>query len=78
MATVEEEVVTMDHLPTSVYQTPPQPLAGLDDSLDAAVENLERGMILKAQKKFGSTRSVAKALGISQSRASRLIRKYKK
>ena len=78
VATVEEEIVTMDHLPTSVYQTPPQPLADLGDSLDGAVENLERGMILKALKKFGSTRSVAKALGISQSRASRLIRKHKK
>ena len=78
VATVEEDIVTMDHLPTSVYQTPHQPLAGLGDSLDAAMENLERDMVLKAQKKFGSTRSVAKALGISQSRASRLIRKYQK
>ncbi|WP_316896804.1 sigma 54-interacting transcriptional regulator [Pseudodesulfovibrio indicus] len=76
VATIEAEVITMDHLPTSVYQTAHQPANAHADSLDAAQENLERDMIRKAHKTYGSTRNVARALGISQSRASRLIRKH--
>ncbi|WP_207261260.1 sigma 54-interacting transcriptional regulator [Desulfovibrio sp. Huiquan2017] len=76
VATTESEVLTIDHLPTSVYQTSLQPLPGHGYSLDDALGGMEREMIRKAQKVYGSTRSVAKALGISQSRASRLIRKH--
>ncbi|MEF2232369.1 MAG: sigma 54-interacting transcriptional regulator, partial [Pseudodesulfovibrio sp.] len=76
VATVEAETITMDHLPTSVYQTTLQPMADHADALDAAMESVEREMIRKAHKTHGSTRNVAKALGISQSRASRLIRKH--
>jgi transcriptional regulator with XRE-family HTH domain len=37
---------------------------------------MEKEMILEARKRHGSSRNVARALGISQSRASRLIRKH--
>jgi TyrR family helix-turn-helix protein len=46
-------------------------------SLDAALEHVEREMVLKSYKKWGSTRKVAQDLQISQTRASKLIRKYR-
>lgn len=76
VATEEAEVITMDHLPTSVYQTAPRPSFSHGDSLDITLKNIEKEMIREAQKTYGSSRNVAKALGISQSRASRLIRKH--
>lgn len=76
VATVEEEIVTVDHLPTSVYQTILQPPVAASGSLDNTLERMEKEMILEARKRHGSSRNVARALGISQSRASRLIRKH--
>ncbi|WP_272699574.1 sigma-54 interaction domain-containing protein [Desulfovibrio sp. Fe33] len=77
VVTVEGETLTLDHLPTSVYQTPIHtPLPSHADSLDDALQKTERELIRKARQTYGSTRNVAGALGISQSRASRLIRKY--
>lgn len=46
------------------------------DSLDQAVCDLERQIIQKNYDELGSSYAVAKALKISQSKASRLIRKY--
>ncbi len=45
-------------------------------SLDDAVCDVEKSLILQAYKELGSSYEVAKALDISQSKASRLIRKY--
>ncbi|MHB8077509.1 sigma-54 interaction domain-containing protein [Desulfosporosinus fructosivorans] len=45
-------------------------------SLDDAVCDVERNLILQAYKELGSSYEVAKSLDISQSKASRLIRKY--
>ena len=45
--------------------------------LDAALDNCERQVILAAYSRCKSTRKMAEALGISQSRASRLLRKYR-
>jgi PAS domain S-box-containing protein len=45
-------------------------------SLDSALEEVERELINKAYKHFESSYKVADALGISQSKANRLIRKY--
>ena len=45
-------------------------------SLDDAVCDVEKNLILKAYKALGSSYEVAKSLDISQSKASRLIRKY--
>jgi len=45
-------------------------------SLDAAIFNVEKDLILQTYKNLGSSYEVAKSLNISQSKASRLIRKY--
>lgn len=45
-------------------------------SLDDAVSHVEKNLILQAYKELGSSYEVAKTLDISQSKASRLIRKY--
>lgn len=45
-------------------------------SLDDAVSNVEKNLVLQAYKELGSSYEVAKTLNISQSKASRLIRKY--
>ncbi|MCO1604296.1 sigma-54 interaction domain-containing protein [Desulfosporosinus nitroreducens] len=52
-------------------QKPRQPL-----SLDDAICNVEKNLIIQAYKNFGSSYEVAKVLDISQSKANRLIRKY--
>ncbi|NDV24290.1 sigma-54-dependent Fis family transcriptional regulator [Desulfovibrio sp. JC022] len=78
VVTVEEEIITMDHIPSSIYETTATPISPLTsaESLDDALETVERQMIMDAVAKHGSSRKVASALKISQSRASRLIRKY--
>lgn len=45
-------------------------------SWDTAVEELERRMITSARTRFGSTRKIAVALGISQSKAVRMLARY--
>lgn len=77
VVTTESEIITVDHLPTTIYQNTPiisdvLPLA----SLDASIEAVERKVILDAKAAHGSSRKVADALGISQSRATRLIKKH--
>ncbi|MGE7762220.1 sigma-54 interaction domain-containing protein [Peribacillus sp. NPDC097895] len=47
-----------------------------DYSLDTALEELERNLIVTSYTKFRNTRKVAHQLSISQSKASRLVRKY--
>ncbi|MGE7903464.1 sigma-54 interaction domain-containing protein [Peribacillus sp. NPDC094092] len=47
-----------------------------DYSLDKALEELERNMIVTSYTKFRNTRKIAQHLSISQSKASRLVRKY--
>jgi PAS domain S-box-containing protein len=76
VVTTENKTITVDHLPTTIYQnTPTLPIMSYG-SLEATMEALERKIILNAKAAHGSSRNVAKALGISQSRATRLIRKY--
>lgn len=45
-------------------------------SLDRAVEEVERNLVTSSYEKHGSSRKVARDLAISQTKASRLIRKY--
>jgi transcriptional regulator with PAS, ATPase and Fis domain len=47
-----------------------------DYSLNKALEELERNLIVTSYTKFRNTRKVAHQLSISQSKASRLVRKY--
>jgi transcriptional regulator with PAS, ATPase and Fis domain len=77
VVTVEEEVIKTKHLPSSVYEINLCERGQAAGSLDKALENVERKMILGAYEKHKSTRKIAKYLNISQSRASRLLRKYK-
>jgi PAS domain S-box-containing protein len=78
--TVEEEEIAGDHLPSTIYQTIAQPMVDVmtTGSLDEVMAAMERKLVLDAQSIHGSTRKMADALGISQSRASRLLRKYTK
>jgi TyrR family helix-turn-helix protein len=45
-------------------------------SLDEALQEVERQMVVRSYQKCGSSRKVAADLNVSQTRASRLIRKY--
>ena len=47
-----------------------------DCSLQSAIEDVERNLIVSSYRKFRNTRKVAAQLSISQSKASRLVRKY--
>ncbi|MBU1002933.1 MAG: sigma 54-interacting transcriptional regulator [Proteobacteria bacterium] len=77
VVTTDEETITVEHLPTTLYQaSSPLTEAPPHGSLDAIMAEVERKLILDSVTKQGSTRKVAATLGISQSRASRLIRKY--
>ncbi|SIN74896.1 sigma-54 interaction domain-containing protein [Halodesulfovibrio marinisediminis] len=78
MVITEGEVIEPRHLPSSVYEINLCERGQTSNSLDRALENVERKMLLGAYEKLQSTRKVAAALNISQSRASRLLRKYKK
>ncbi|MCG8471411.1 MAG: sigma 54-interacting transcriptional regulator [Desulfobacterales bacterium] len=77
VVTVEEEVIDTAHLPRWLYRMAPVSSSDTKWShLDDALEDLEKRMIKEAMEREKSSRKVASALGISQSRASRLIRKY--
>ena len=47
-------------------------------TLSAALESLERRLILDAYERCGTTTGVAKALGISQPTAARKIARYRR
>ncbi len=69
-----DTVIEPDELPEHLFRRPP-PSAG--NSLPAALEALERHMILEAYKACGTTTGVAKALGISQPTAARKIARWR-
>ncbi|MFZ5643757.1 MAG: sigma-54 interaction domain-containing protein [Bacillota bacterium] len=77
--TVEDDMIKPEHLPGSFHKNMDEqfdiPFIGLVP-LDLAFELIEKKLISKAYKQLGSSYKVAKALNISQSRASRLIRRY--
>jgi len=77
IVTVDQQIIDTHHLPKKFQQTSKfKYKKTLPTSLDAAKDQIENDLITKAYEKHGSSRKVAKALEISQSRASRLIRKY--
>lgn len=86
VVTVREPEIRSSHIPelhTQGIDDDPREIANIDDlysdavSLDSVIEEVEKGLITRAYKQHGSSRKVAQALKISQSRASRLIRKYR-
>ena len=73
-----EDVIDVYHLPDHirfqvVAESNPKKERG---SLDEAVEEVERAIIRRAYEEYGSSYEVGRVLKISQSKASRLIRKY--
>lgn len=75
--TTQEPVIEPRHLPKS-FQNHDEDAISISSpqSLDSAIEQFEKKLVLKTYKRLGSSYKVAQALKISQSRASRLIRKY--
>jgi transcriptional regulator with PAS, ATPase and Fis domain len=87
VVTVREHEIKSYHLPILVKQEPDS--AGgsvlltldpscfnLQSSFEAIMEEVERELIVRAYQRLASSRRVAEALNISQTKASRLIRKY--
>ncbi|MDO4542396.1 MAG: sigma 54-interacting transcriptional regulator [Bacillota bacterium] len=73
-----EDLIDIDHLPDSLrYESATEMFPLLNKgSLDEALEEVERKIILQSYEKYGSSYEVARKLKISQSKASRLIRRY--
>lgn len=73
-----EELIDLDHLPDSLrYESASEMFPFLNKgSLDEALEEVEKKIILQSYEKYGSSYEVARKLKISQSKASRLIRRY--
>lgn len=74
-----ESIITPQDLPDIVHQhTKDLPALALPplSSLDAALEEVEKQLVLRSYQKHRTTRKVAADLRISQTRASKLIRKY--
>ncbi|MFY0546233.1 TyrR/PhhR family helix-turn-helix DNA-binding protein [Brevibacillus sp. H7] len=70
-------MIDVKDLPDIIYQNAKQHVtASAPSSLDAAIEQVERNLIVRSFRKYGSSRKVAQDLKISQTRASKLIRKY--
>ncbi|HWR41731.1 sigma-54 interaction domain-containing protein [Sporomusa sp.] len=85
--TVQDSVINTHHLPAIILDTYSKKIRSLElrsfqnkafesNALDKTVSELERKVILEAFRKYGSSRKVAHALNISQSRAHRLMEKY--
>lgn len=75
VVTVNELIIMPSHLPTHLYEIEHKAEVSygyLADSIAA----VEKEVVLKAYEELKSTRQIAKKLGISQSTASRLVRKY--
>jgi len=78
-------VVTKDveikpwHLPKHLYELPSMSLSvniESDGNFDDIISQYEKEVVMKAYDETGSTRKLAEKLGISQTRASKLCRKY--
>lgn len=74
----KEYVIKPQHLPNHFYEI--RGIATFSNSngksFDDAVDEFKRKIVTDAYDKYGSTRKIAKELNISQSKASRLVRKY--
>ncbi len=73
-----EDLIDVNHLPDSLrYQSVTEMFPFLNKgSLDEALEEVEKKIITQAYEQCGSSYEVARKLKMSQSKASRLIRKY--
>lgn len=76
LVTSSSDYIELHHLPKSVLHQVDFVKDEENNSLDNLMENYERLLICKYYKNNPSSYKLAKALNISQSKASRLIRKY--
>jgi len=79
VVTVPQKIIKPEYLPTYILEelltTSTLDLAHIE-SYEAAIEDFERKLIKEAYDKYKSSYKIAENLGISQSKASRLVRKY--
>lgn len=79
---IDDMIILPQHLPKQLFSIPTTPVKTIIDSeiekldFDEAIETLEKKLITKSYQKCKTTRNVAADLNISQTRASKLIRKY--
>lgn len=72
-----DSMIGVQDLPEMIYQqAKAHSHSSFPASFDEAVEKMERELIVNSYKKWGSSRKVANDLHLSQTRASKLIRKY--
>ena len=79
MVTVPKTTILPDHLPPDIYRATPGKMDSLLEDmmpLDEAVEKITKELIVKTYQSLQSSYKVAEKLCISQSKASRLIRRY--
>lgn len=79
VVTVPETKIEANHLPEAIYRdaiTPCDFSFPAFVPLDYTLEQVEKNIVLKAFNQLGSSYKVARALKISQTRASKLIRKH--
>jgi PAS domain S-box-containing protein len=77
--TVRETTILPDHLPSDLYNAVKKKMVNfLEDPmpLSEAVESITKELIVRTYDTLGSSYKVAERLQISQSKASRLIRRY--
>jgi transcriptional regulator with PAS, ATPase and Fis domain len=79
-AMVENGKILPEHLPVNICAVADPSVIPFPDpaavGFDGALDEFTRRLILTAQKKYKSSYKVARALNISQSKASRLIRRH--
>ncbi len=76
---VDDLFIRPSHLPKHLFavtSAPEEAGSALEGDLDGRLTELERRLVLEAYRRCRTTRKVAQALDISQTRASKLIRKY--
>ncbi|MBF7096646.1 sigma-54 interaction domain-containing protein [Alkalibacter mobilis] len=72
---IDDLVIRAEHIPKKLFEID-SCMTQSSDNLDEMLSIVEEKMVKKTYDELKTTREVAKKLGISQSRASRLIRKY--
>lgn len=81
VVTTPQSAISKDHVPAAIRAVEDAGIYWNDDddlAFDQAMANMEKAIIKRSFDKWGSSYKVARALKISQSKASRLIRKHLK
>ncbi|WHY99321.1 sigma-54 interaction domain-containing protein [Peribacillus simplex] len=73
LVVTSDAIVTIDDLPLEILH---QELANKGTTLPEVIEEVEQKMIVQAYEQYKSTYKIAKVLGISQSSATRKVKKF--